>query len=459
MDIMEKYRIQESIKDAIVILDSAPMHRDLSPDTNAVRLTNRAPIAHLAIERGMKSLINESGGCADPIHALNKLYRDLCCHDKAAADYLAKAFDEAVMFYGYNINVKGLTQFRSLQDYLGKVGTEKAFQALRYWAIEGSNSQANPMPYISLPIHREILWALWCAFLPSRRETVADRVDNEIAHAMFDARHKHIGYSPDDTSKEQAVHGYFNWLFKEHSTRRSALKEAVDKNFVLGKEEFVDELLREAYEELKKSEDPAMQYFLGRLSYLHKGSQRRNRDAVPDIQWSGEGEYRGMVVTPAGTFLGFIEKFADGGCGITPSEPGLVRITAIAESVGDAKHYLVNRLTRMASCVIKGERKQLRLCVKEHFGFRSTSSDRVWSSTDPEGGTASYDVEFWDACHGMKCGDSVAIGVVWNEVDTAASVLYGTVEDVENQKVSIIGSDVWTLKRSLEEWLTRTTQG
>ena len=110
----------------IGILDSAPIHRDLIPETTIVQLTNRVPIAHLAMERGLKALIADVGGTTDPIHSLNKLYRDLRKYDKDSADFLAEAFEDVVSSFGYNVNVKGFGHFRSLGDYLSKVGTEKA---------------------------------------------------------------------------------------------------------------------------------------------------------------------------------------------------------------------------------------------------------------------------------------------------------------------------------------------
>ena len=72
MDTMERYKIQGSIEDVIDILDSAPMHRDLIPETMIGQLTNRMPIAHLAIERGLKALIADVGGTTAPIHSLNR---------------------------------------------------------------------------------------------------------------------------------------------------------------------------------------------------------------------------------------------------------------------------------------------------------------------------------------------------------------------------------------------------
>ena len=49
MDTMDRYKIQESIADAVAILDSAPMHRDLVPEVNIVHLTSRVPIATLRL--------------------------------------------------------------------------------------------------------------------------------------------------------------------------------------------------------------------------------------------------------------------------------------------------------------------------------------------------------------------------------------------------------------------------
>ena len=219
---MDRYKIQASIKDVISILDSSPIQPDLIAETNIVKLTNRVPVAHLAIERGLKALLTEAGSSAERTHGLHKLYRVLGGCNQKAADYLATAFEDAVSFFGYNVNTKGFKQFGSLDDYLTKVGTDKAFEALRYWAIGESSQGATPISYISLPIHRELLCALWCLFFPTRRETVSTRVEREIAGAMFDRRDTND--SPDGESMKQSVTWYWNWLFKEHATRRSASK-------------------------------------------------------------------------------------------------------------------------------------------------------------------------------------------------------------------------------------------
>ena len=56
---MKQYKIEESIRDVIRILDLAPIQVDMIGEKNLAQLTNRVPIAHLAIERGLKALISQ----------------------------------------------------------------------------------------------------------------------------------------------------------------------------------------------------------------------------------------------------------------------------------------------------------------------------------------------------------------------------------------------------------------
>ena len=446
MDTMERYKIQESITDVIDILDSAPMHRDLIPETMIIQLTNRMPIAHLAIERGLKALIADVGGATDRIHALNRLYRDLRTHDNVAADFLAGSFDDAVRFFGYNVNAKGFGHFRSLDDYLSKVGTENAFKALRYWAIGESPKGENPIPYISPPIHRELLRAVWCLFFPNRRETVSGRVERIVTHAMFNGRH--IVYGSDDTSTEQSVRRYREWLFNEHATCCSALEEAVEQRFVVKDDEFANQTVRDAYKDLQQSKDPAVQYYLTTLSYLPEGSQWRNPAAVPEIEWFNQDQTSGMVATPASTPLGFVEKLADDGWGITPSEDGLVRVTEIARALRDAKAYLVNRLTREVSVTVNGESKQLRMVGDRDFFPKPAWTGDPGTSMDTALNT--YDLELWDSNHGLLPGEKVSMELQSEAGRKFVSVLEGTVTTVTEQKVSIKGTDMFRSRETVD---------
>ncbi len=439
MDTMERYKIRASIKDVIAILDSSPIHRDLIPETNLVQITNRMPIAHLGIERGLKALIANVGGSAEPTHGLHKLYRALQDCDEESTTFLNLAFGDAVSFFGYNVNAKGFTQFRSLDDYLSKVGTEKAFEELRYWAIGEAGKGESPIPYISPSIHRELLCALWCLFLPQRRETVSARIEREVAYAMFDGRH--IFYNTNDTLKMESVQGYMKWSCVEHQTRCSALEEAVRQNFSIKGDEFFSQTLSDAYADLKKSKDPSVRYYIGTLAYLPKGSQLRHPDAVPGVEWFGKDQTRGMVVTPGGTYLGFVEKRPDGGWEITPEEDGLVQATEIAKALADAKDYLVNRLTRQVTAAINGELRRLRLVTDKDIFPAPLWISETEMSEDLGTGPTTYELEFWDADHSFVTGEDMSLELPSDDDPRFASVLEGRVVEVAGHKVSIEGRD------------------
>lgn len=454
MDPMEKYKIQESIRDAIVILDSAPIQRDLVPERNLVQLTNRAPIAHLAIERGLKELINDAGGDAEHTHGLNTLYRDLANYNIDAFDYLGKVFADSVEFFGYNVNVSGFGQLRSIDTYLSGVGTDRAFQVLRYWVLGESGNGQVTVPSIFLSIHRELLCALGLIFSSRSWVTVSGRVEAIVTHAMFDGRR--LAYDSSDTSRKQVIDRYSTWLFREQASRRDALKTAVEQDFDVIDDEEIRVMLRDVYREIRESEDPAVGYFARSLSYLPLDSQQRTPGVSPEMQWFSDDQVAGAVLSPGGTGLGDVERGGDGGWAITPYDEGLVRVAAIAKSLRDAKAYLVNRMSRAVSCVVNGERKQLRICVTREGLLPTNMSDRVWSDEDSSEDVETYELDFWDADHGLNPGDQIAVGVVWDVEMGWASVLDGTVAGVQQQNVSIAGTNVLTSRDDLESWLDRS---
>ena len=449
MDTMESYKIWASIEDVIPILDSAPMHRDLLPEKEIVQLTNRIPIAHLAIERGLKALIAEAGGAKEKIHGLDRLYRELKKCDQDSAAFLAKAFQDAVSFFGYNVNAKGFGQFRSLDDYLSRVGTEKNFELLRYWAIGETPKGENPIRYISPPVHRELLAALGCLFFSSRRETVSERVEQTVAYAMFDGRH--IIYRADDTNKDNSVRWYGNWLLVEHPTRRSALESAVRQNFAVKEgDEFVSQTLRDAYADLSGSEDPAVLYFIHTLKYLPMGSQMRNPDAIPEVEWVNQEQTRGIVNTPAGTHLGSIEKYSDGSWGVIPLVNGALRVSDIARSLADAKNYLVNRLTMQVTAAINGESKQLRIFKDRGLFLPAVFFPETGTSADLLPYPPTYKLEFWDVGHGITPGDEISITPPSDRNQEVLYVLEGTVMTVAEHKVSVAGTNRLMNRRTKE---------
>ena len=117
-----------------------------------------------------------------------------------------------------------------------------------------------------------------------------------------------------------------------------------------------------------------------------------------------------------------------------------MRETEIANALADAKAYLVNRLTKQVTVTVNGESKQLRM-VGEIFHL-----ELDWTSEPP----FTYDVEFWDENHGLLTGEEVSIELQWKANHMSVSVLEGTVTAVEEQKVSIKGTNLLTLKRTVE---------
>ena len=434
METMEEYKIEESIRDTIRILDSAEIRPDLILETNIVQITNRAPIAHLGIERGIKAAITEAGGKFDPKHSLNELYKALKDVNQEAADYLAEAFEDAVKFFGYRVKENGFGHFRSLDDYLSKVGTEKVFRAFRYWAI--GEPLHRGIRLVSLQIHRELLEALSCLFRSGRRERVSDRVEQEVKHAMFMRRH--ISWSSGDTAKELSVRQYKNWLFDEHDTCREALKEAVRKGFNVKDDEFISQTLKEAYQELSQSEDPAVRYFIDTLTYLPKGSQRRHRNARPEVEWLDRGKRNGKVVTPAGTALGFINKYSNGAWGI---DPMAAQVTDIAEELADARYYLVNRRTKQVTVTVQGVSKKLRIISGRNFLIPDLPHDKI-------GGTLKYTLEFWDWEHGLYDGDAIGVELPLATSPGYSDMLEGNVVGVSCQTVSIEGVEHFRRRRT-----------
>lgn len=445
METRERYRIQESIRDVIQILDSAPIRWDLVSDANIVQITNRSPIAHLAIERGLKALIVESGGALERTHSLVRLYRAFHECNSDSAEYLQSAFADSIRFFGYNVNRTGFRQFRSLDTYLSRVGTEDAFDKLRYWVIGESTRGQSPISYISLSIHRELLCALDRLLLPDGLETVSARVEREVSESMFSRRH--IAWGSDDSAKEQAIHWYINWL-RAHTSPRGALEEAVRSNFAICNDEFIAQTLREAYVELQQSQDPAVRYFVSTLAYLPRDSERRNRDAIPEVQWLGQGQNNGRVVTPAGTCLGYIERYPDGSWGITPMQPGLMRTAAIAWAQADAKHYLVNRLTSQVAVTVNGESQQLRIIDDRGFFYKPAWIPENEDSKTLIRRSAVYELEFWNGQHGLRPGDDVVVELGSRHSDGIVSVLTGAVTEVTEQKVSVTGADCFDVRRN-----------
>ncbi len=248
-----------SIEDTIDILDNA-LIQPLDSISGSARLTNRISIAHLELERGLKALLHKSGKSGrSEGHHLGKLYVKLMKCNKDAANSLTEAFNNAVGFFGYDIEKEGFEHFRALVCYLSKVGTEEIFMDMRYWLIEPRKA----IKYKTLlKLHREILYRLQCCLPFSDKpidETIDERVERRVREAMTNG-----GVLANGDNKT-SIDRYCNWLNK-HLPYRTALEEAVEKKFIVKEgDEFVKQTLCDAFKELEQSKDPAVWFYIKKL--------------------------------------------------------------------------------------------------------------------------------------------------------------------------------------------------
>ncbi|MCY4366427.1 MAG: hypothetical protein OXE17_09420 [Chloroflexi bacterium] len=442
-NLMDAYIIENSIEDVLTILDSAPIQLDLMPERNLVQLTNRIPVAHLAIERGMKGLLKRVEGGQEETHSLGNLYSSIKNVDPDSADFLARAFKDAVEFYGYNPKRSGFEQFKSLEEYFSKVGGKKAFDALRYWAIGDPGTGETAIKFISPPIHREILCALR-SLLISRSETTSSRVDSQILFAMWDRRH--ICLTNGDEERKTAIELYRNWLKNEFESPRAALWSKVHSASLSFGHEYIDQVFKEGWDDIQQAEDPAVKYFIHKLTYLPEGSQPQHADASPVIDWLQQDLY-GQVNTPKGTCLGFVQKQPDGAWAVMPLGQSAKPIAPAAWKLKDAKNHLVDRQTFKVTVKLGSDSKQLRV-----FGIQDYFPEQDFSqaSSNPDDMNPLeqiFKLEFWDEGHHLSVGDALAVFPSAEMEQGFITILKGKVIGVDEQSVTVKG----TITASLNE--------
>lgn len=432
METMQRFTIRHSIEDVISILDNTPVKLDLVPQITSVQITNRSPVAHLAIERGIKALVKDSGGDYEKTHSLCPNFQKLMACNSCAAKFLEAAFDDAVRFYGFKPNAKGFTHLKSIEAYFSATGTEKSFNAMRYWEIEQPPDE-EVISKVSLLIHGELLRAISQLFVRGMdRRTVSQRVEIVVLEALVKDRVAELGHAP-GSPEEKDVQSYLEWL-RVFANRREALADAKRRNFDIGNAT-ANNALVSAYNALYQVNDPAVRYYLNTLDTLPS----QQRDYIPKVEWFGLTEYRnGVVESPAGTPLGVIEKRTDGLWNITPSVGGLVRVHATAETQTDAKAWLADLLSHPVTVAVAGSRRSLRLVGEAERLFIQPWARSEDVDAFPESHT--WELEFWQESHGLEVGNEVTIEFRENPEKPVIQVLEGTVAAVDRWKVAVNGN-------------------
>ncbi len=428
--------IGHSVRDVIRILENEPVSRDIFPEITVVQVMNRVSIAHLSIERALKFLITRAGGPLVETHKLRQLYQELLQHDPVQGKYLGEVFKAAVRHYRYNSNAAYMTHLQTLERYLEAVGSDNAFQDIRYWELTQSMDELL-LSQIYLSIHMELLHGLSEALLAIDRlpmGTVANRVERAVIAAMWPTADMAYGQG---TPKEQSVHSYIEWR-RGYRTSRDALADAVQKGFNIG-DDFMANVAGNAYRTLLKATDPAVRYFANTLDVLPS----QPRDVIPCVKWLGpEKERRGVVETPGGTPLGFIDRAPDGLWYITPLREGLVSVSAKARSQTDARCYLATLLTRPSLVTVDGEGRSLQIVgeggsfYKENYDeydrrFRGEGNGDIWT----------HKIAFWDRNHGINVNAKVRVEVRCGELAGMISIIEGKVTEVAEHEVCLSGSE------------------
>ena len=425
---IQQHMIQFSVNDTIGILDASPAKADLIPEVTVIQIMNRASFAHLAIERAIKFLIHAAHGDFEETHTLNRLRNSLKQYDVNGEAYLSRAFDDAVNFYGYNTNSDDFKHLRSLGQYFEETGTENAFEKMRYWEL-GQQLQDVLIRRIDLRIHREILCAFQQLLIQSddyAPHTVTDRVDvcieQEIHHRMV--------YYQRDTSRKEAIYAILT-AHHQGKSWRSILYDAVQSGFGLGDDSLSKDVYK-AYQQLLQSDDPAVRYYAEKCAVL----PRQQREIVPDIDWIIENR-KGIVQTPMGAPLGYIQRSPDGKWFVAPLRN---LPSAQTETQTDARAYLADLMSSPVTIIVNGEILQRRLVGDEGHAF-SNDSAAIWTSEADLNQPNTFSLEFWDDRHGLEVGQYVKMELTLR--DSGLHQLEGTVSSVQGQNVTVTGYDVF----------------
>ena len=310
-----------SIRDVVSILDTAFLKgNELVPQYRAMQVANRALIAHHAIEKGLKARLEKERlwypRDAQKGHDLPHLYQlTKQINNGEWANALARTYKDAISFYEYDIELA--PHFETLETYLMKVGSRKAFKEMRYWIEDhhAADASVDLILHISLHLHREILEALWPLVAFDQQRLVSGRVEEAVKKELY----RSLVYSP-GTPSEQAYNSVLQWLQTQRS-HQTALREAVQQDYLV---EGIDDLgrqnLRKAFERLSTSDnqplyplpppsaDPAVSFYIGTCRDIRPSSQLQYPDAEVRVEWKNEQCTWAEVFSPAGEVLGFISK-------------------------------------------------------------------------------------------------------------------------------------------------------
>ena len=406
------------IRDTISGVEDPPFRGDLVPEFHLMGLARRAVDCHLAIELGLKALIERSGADFKCEHGLLSQLKQLeraeiaAGVDRRSVSFLRHCFNEAVNFYGANPNTD--QPLRSIEDYLAATGGNNAYQRYRYWILKQS-LDTKELNQFRLELHIELLHAMR-VLLSDLQQTVYDRVERRVREAVTESILKVCSRKGVPDEYKDPI-DYING----HDSCLQAFAEAKALNFDVG-DEFAQLVLIEADGMLKNSVDTAVRHFASNAWVLPAPPK-----SVPTPKFEEHREGRAVSVsTPAGTSLGYMERLANGRWAVNALR-GYPLVSILAAKRIDGLRHLVETLTTEAFFEVQGEQSlQARILGSPnellHEQFR---------------GNDHYALELWDEEPSLSAGKSVTMRFRLNaDLDW---VLKGTVREVEQHRVLIEG--------------------
>ena len=381
--------------------------RDLMGDISQIAF---GPHLHLCLEQGMKWLARQETGQKHPneqSHNIKPVYDALSDEHK---NRLKTAFDDAMQFYGY-----AYLEYDGLGEYLQKHGAQSNFNQMQYFLLPGESGEM--LNGIVFGIHIRLIEEIHRLLIGANFRSL----DSTIGWAIEAAKSATWWWSSSDAERESAVRRARVLLQEGAKPVAPVLRDAVQQG--LG-DPNVKSLLYELVKKLKEgqAEHPtyAMMHYLCTLEYRLPGLEP-SIDVRPSVEWPKEGV--ASVHTPAGEWLGFIERRHDG--------------TWLADAVGgssiyvnfdDAVRYLVNKRTIVL--LIDGQEKRV-MAFNSDAEFQLLGG--IWRD-DMGREDSTIELRFWDESHGLRAGGNLNIV---QEGSKMMRRVDGKVEHVDGRKVSV----------------------
>ena len=360
------------------------------------RKLNRLLTAHIAIEGGLKYLINSTGTSYSRTHDLRVLLDQLRTCNSGVAASLDNAFAAATGFYGTDTQGPDYRHLASLQDYLKMAGSNEQYKRMRYVELESSIDDP-ALESLHLEFHYEILCALEEAIQPLYG-TIFDRVEYFAQRAFLDSRRLESLASHSEASRE----AYQGWL-EEQDTYMEAIRSLTASLHAIG-DEHADSAARRAYSDLTGSEDLALRT----VAYALISAEPAQGGDIETSVWRDEETGNRIVTTPAGDALGFIRLLPTGFWLATDkvydSHPACCRTES------DARKYLAHLV--LIDLPIVTERGSSSYRVVGRPLFQGSDARRylwidasIWAGSVTDG----FCLKLWDSHHDLRLGDHIEI--------------------------------------------------